>query len=224
MKGYFVSPAAPPGFDELSCHCGASVIYPPVPCGTRPPECTQTCARVHDCDHPGGSHPLASTPLSSHTMSFRIFRGGLHCSEIMLWWHPLPPQLLRGCFLWRWVCDWSRSWESQCPTLLCSVDVKHTWKARSSHWSCLSGAFFSFLVASTFGAYFKVEHLFTKLKVTSFVVVIEAIYVYYIKRKKKDKVKTLKYHLCLLLGIKLSVYFGGLFSWTKYLFVFSPLK
>ncbi|KAK7829186.1 hypothetical protein U0070_012657 [Myodes glareolus] len=40
-------------FDELTCHCGASVIYPPVPCGTRPPECTQTCARVHECDHPG---------------------------------------------------------------------------------------------------------------------------------------------------------------------------
>nr|XP_020760778.1 transcriptional repressor NF-X1 isoform X2 [Odocoileus virginianus texanus] len=39
-------------FDELTCHCGASVIYPPVPCGTRPPECTQTCARVHECDHP----------------------------------------------------------------------------------------------------------------------------------------------------------------------------
>ncbi|XP_075416143.1 transcriptional repressor NF-X1 isoform X1 [Tenrec ecaudatus] len=39
-------------FDELTCHCGASVIFPPVPCGTRPPECTQTCARVHDCEHP----------------------------------------------------------------------------------------------------------------------------------------------------------------------------
>ncbi|XP_037652778.1 transcriptional repressor NF-X1 isoform X5 [Choloepus didactylus] len=39
-------------FDELTCHCGASVIYPPVPCGTKPPECTQTCARVHECDHP----------------------------------------------------------------------------------------------------------------------------------------------------------------------------
>ncbi|NP_001277377.1 transcriptional repressor NF-X1 isoform 2 [Mus musculus] len=39
-------------FDELTCHCGASVIYPPVPCGTRPPECTQTCARIHECDHP----------------------------------------------------------------------------------------------------------------------------------------------------------------------------
>lgn len=63
-EGYFVSPAAPPGFDELTCHCGASVIYPPVPCGTRPPECTQTCARIHECDHPGVFHLLTSTPYS----------------------------------------------------------------------------------------------------------------------------------------------------------------
>ncbi|XP_072910339.1 transcriptional repressor NF-X1 [Hemitrygon akajei] len=39
-------------FDELTCHCGASVIYPPVPCGTRPPECKNPCTREHDCDHP----------------------------------------------------------------------------------------------------------------------------------------------------------------------------
>lgn len=50
-KASFVS-SFPSGFDELTCHCGASVIYPPVPCGTRPPECTQTCARIHECDHP----------------------------------------------------------------------------------------------------------------------------------------------------------------------------
>ena len=62
-EGLFCFIAAPSGFDELTCHCGASVIYPPVPCGTRPPECTQTCARVHECDHPGGSQLLAS-PIS----------------------------------------------------------------------------------------------------------------------------------------------------------------
>ena len=28
-------------FDELTCLCGAQVTYPPVPCGTRPPECHQ---------------------------------------------------------------------------------------------------------------------------------------------------------------------------------------
>lgn len=39
-------------FDELTCHCGASIIYPPVPCGTRPPECKNPCIRKHECDHP----------------------------------------------------------------------------------------------------------------------------------------------------------------------------
>ncbi|XP_064908296.1 transcriptional repressor NF-X1 isoform X2 [Columba livia] len=39
-------------FEELTCYCGESVIYPPVPCGTQPPECKKTCTRPHDCDHP----------------------------------------------------------------------------------------------------------------------------------------------------------------------------
>ncbi|KYO26224.1 transcriptional repressor NF-X1 isoform C [Alligator mississippiensis] len=39
-------------FDELTCYCGESVIYPPVPCGTQPPECKNSCTRPHECDHP----------------------------------------------------------------------------------------------------------------------------------------------------------------------------
>ncbi|XP_061121370.1 transcriptional repressor NF-X1 [Syngnathus typhle] len=39
-------------FDELTCHCGASVLYPPIPCGTSPPECKNLCTRRHECDHP----------------------------------------------------------------------------------------------------------------------------------------------------------------------------
>merc|ERR1711892_354719 len=38
-------------FDELHCHCGAAVIYPPVYCGTKPPECTEKCLRRHGCEH-----------------------------------------------------------------------------------------------------------------------------------------------------------------------------
>ena len=40
------------GFDELSCHCGNSVLYPPIACGMKPPECDQPCARRHACGHP----------------------------------------------------------------------------------------------------------------------------------------------------------------------------
>ncbi|KAM9712729.1 transcriptional repressor NF-X1 [Menidia menidia] len=39
-------------FDELTCHCGVSVLYPPVSCGTKPPECKNLCTRRHECDHP----------------------------------------------------------------------------------------------------------------------------------------------------------------------------
>ncbi|XP_038044789.1 transcriptional repressor NF-X1-like [Patiria miniata] len=39
-------------FDEFSCHCGASVMMPPIRCGTKPPECSEPCARRHDCEHP----------------------------------------------------------------------------------------------------------------------------------------------------------------------------
>ncbi|XP_065082220.1 protein shuttle craft-like [Ochlerotatus camptorhynchus] len=39
-------------FDELTCECGASVIYPPVPCGTKKPPCDKPCSRRHHCSHP----------------------------------------------------------------------------------------------------------------------------------------------------------------------------
>ncbi|XP_046479756.1 protein shuttle craft isoform X1 [Neodiprion pinetum] len=39
-------------FEELYCECGAAVIYPPVPCGTRRPTCDRPCSRQHVCDHP----------------------------------------------------------------------------------------------------------------------------------------------------------------------------
>ena len=32
-------------FDELSCFCGAQIIYPPIPCGIKPPACDNICSR-----------------------------------------------------------------------------------------------------------------------------------------------------------------------------------
>lgn len=51
-------------FDELRCQCGTQVIYPPVPCGTRPPECTKPCTRTRPCGHPQqhNCHSDASCP------------------------------------------------------------------------------------------------------------------------------------------------------------------
>ncbi|KAH0550470.1 protein shuttle craft [Cotesia glomerata] len=51
-------------FDELYCECGAAVIYPPVPCGTRKPTCSQPCSRQHSCGHQvlHNCHSEASCP------------------------------------------------------------------------------------------------------------------------------------------------------------------
>lgn len=48
-------------FDELFCECGTEVIYPPVPCGTKPPTCSRPCPRQHDCEHPA-LHTCHSEP------------------------------------------------------------------------------------------------------------------------------------------------------------------
>lgn len=40
------------GWSELSCHCGASIMYPPIPCGAKPPVCHRPCRRAHECGHP----------------------------------------------------------------------------------------------------------------------------------------------------------------------------
>uniref|UniRef100_A0A8C4Z5I2 Nuclear transcription factor, X-box binding 1 n=1 Tax=Gadus morhua TaxID=8049 RepID=A0A8C4Z5I2_GADMO len=38
-------------FEELACHCGQTILYPPIACGTLPPECKNLCTRRHECDH-----------------------------------------------------------------------------------------------------------------------------------------------------------------------------
>ncbi|CBX90243.1 hypothetical protein LEMA_P063690.1 [Plenodomus lingam JN3] len=43
-------------FDELSCHCGRTVLQPPLPCGTNPPPCRFKCERPKDCGHPQLDH------------------------------------------------------------------------------------------------------------------------------------------------------------------------
>ena len=48
----YCPPCLMSGFDELTCHCGATVLYPPIPCGTLPPECNKPCSRTHACSHP----------------------------------------------------------------------------------------------------------------------------------------------------------------------------
>lgn len=64
-------------FDELRCHCGASVLYPPIPCGTRPPECREVCRRHHPCGHPvnHNCHSEAQCPPCA-TLTTKLCYGG----------------------------------------------------------------------------------------------------------------------------------------------------
>ena len=43
-------------FDDISCHCGRTVLQPPLPCGTTPPPCRFECERPKNCLHPQTSH------------------------------------------------------------------------------------------------------------------------------------------------------------------------
>ncbi|KAI1436694.1 hypothetical protein GGR50DRAFT_649095 [Xylaria sp. CBS 124048] len=43
-------------FEEISCNCGRTVLHPPQPCGTRPPECRFDCTRPRLCGHPQVNH------------------------------------------------------------------------------------------------------------------------------------------------------------------------
>ncbi|KAI8814070.1 hypothetical protein BJ742DRAFT_786354 [Cladochytrium replicatum] len=48
-------------FDELSCNCGRTVMYPPIPCNTPIPKCSHPCVRPLQCGHqslsPHTCHP-----------------------------------------------------------------------------------------------------------------------------------------------------------------------
>lgn len=65
------------GFDELRCFCGLAVIYPPVPCGTKPPVCDNLCTRDHSCDHPvaHSCHSEPNCPPCTHLTQKLCFCG-----------------------------------------------------------------------------------------------------------------------------------------------------
>ncbi|KAK6587518.1 hypothetical protein PZA11_000808 [Diplocarpon coronariae] len=43
-------------FEDISCACGKTVLQPPQPCGTKPPECRFDCTRQRNCGHPQVKH------------------------------------------------------------------------------------------------------------------------------------------------------------------------
>ncbi|KAF9908951.1 FKBP12-associated protein [Linnemannia zychae] len=56
-KGH-CNPCLDASFDELSCSCGRTVLYPPIACGTSIPKCRYTCTRERTCGHDShATHP-----------------------------------------------------------------------------------------------------------------------------------------------------------------------
>ncbi|KAF9932953.1 FKBP12-associated protein [Linnemannia zychae] len=56
-KGH-CNPCMNASFDELSCACGRTVVYPPIPCGTSIPKCRYSCTRPRACGHVSlSNHP-----------------------------------------------------------------------------------------------------------------------------------------------------------------------
>lgn len=43
-------------FNEVTCHCGRTILQPPLPCGTKPPPCRWECERPKACGHPQIPH------------------------------------------------------------------------------------------------------------------------------------------------------------------------
>lgn len=43
-------------FEEISCHCGKTVLQPPLPCGTKAPPCRFPCERRKACGHKQVQH------------------------------------------------------------------------------------------------------------------------------------------------------------------------
>lgn len=59
-------------FTEISCDCGRTVLQPPQPCGTRPPDCRFNCLRRPSCGHPPVEHNCHSGDIACPKCPFLV--------------------------------------------------------------------------------------------------------------------------------------------------------
>ncbi|KND04229.1 uncharacterized protein SPPG_01660 [Spizellomyces punctatus DAOM BR117] len=50
-------PCPEASFNDVACHCGRTVLRAPIPCNTKPPECSHPCIRQPACGHAAIPHP-----------------------------------------------------------------------------------------------------------------------------------------------------------------------
>lgn len=84
-------------YDELACWCGQTVLQPPVPCGTPPPDCHHICNRTRACDHPvyHSCHTAEECPPCTHLVSKLCVGGHTFRSSVR---EILPWQLIDSFF------------------------------------------------------------------------------------------------------------------------------
>lgn len=70
-------------FDEISCACGRTVLQPPQPCGTRPPECRFDCTRARACGHPTVPHQCHPADVDCPNCPFLVEKPCI-CGKKML--------------------------------------------------------------------------------------------------------------------------------------------
>ncbi|KAK4193410.1 hypothetical protein QBC35DRAFT_481511 [Podospora australis] len=59
-------------WDEISCACGRTILHPPQPCGTRPPECRFDCRKPRPCGHPIVPHQCHGDDVECPKCAFLV--------------------------------------------------------------------------------------------------------------------------------------------------------
>ncbi|XP_023025615.2 nuclear transcription factor, X-box binding stc [Leptinotarsa decemlineata] len=70
-------PCMETSFEELYCECGKSVLFPPIPCGTKPPSCSEPCSRQRPCGHEP-NHSCHTGPCPQCTVLSKRWCYGKH--------------------------------------------------------------------------------------------------------------------------------------------------
>lgn len=71
----------------ITCQCGKTRLNPPLPCGTKPPECDQPCTRQRPCGHPcslnchQGDCPPCTFPVSKKCICGKEVIANVSCSK-----------------------------------------------------------------------------------------------------------------------------------------------
>ncbi|KAK0618526.1 hypothetical protein B0T17DRAFT_341844 [Bombardia bombarda] len=70
-------------FDEISCSCGRTVLQPPQPCGTKPPECRFQCRKARACGHDRVPHQCHPEEVACPNCPFLVEKSCI-CGKKML--------------------------------------------------------------------------------------------------------------------------------------------